>query len=239
MVRASRRSRRSPAASSVRPTGAPRSPVTWPEARRPGLASATWPSFFRFPGWATADELLLLHQKLARSTGGPAEREELLALVGPPDAAGTRVGKMSKGMQQRLGIAQALVGTPRLLLLDEPNKRSGPRRAEGCASLLDEVRGRGVSVLLSASALRGGAGVRPRRDPRPGGGRRAGHGARAAKGHGASRSRPPPAAPVRGGGETTRRGSWRIWWPPARASTGWRRSTLEDAYLEAVGEEAT
>ena len=108
---------------------------------------------FRFPGWATADELLLLHQKLAGSTGGSTEREELLALVGLPDAARTRAGKMSKGMQQRLGIAQALVGTPRLLLLDEPTSALDPAGRKVVRSLLDEVRGRGVSVLLSSHLL--------------------------------------------------------------------------------------
>ena len=41
---------------------------------------------FRFPGWATADEVLRLHQRLARSDGGAAERAELLALVGLSDA---------------------------------------------------------------------------------------------------------------------------------------------------------
>src|SRR3954463_5744910 len=65
---------------------------------------------FRFPSWMSADELLTLHQRLAASTGGGAERAELLELVGLPEARATRVGAMSKGMQQRLGFAQALVG---------------------------------------------------------------------------------------------------------------------------------
>lgn len=108
---------------------------------------------FRFPAWATADELLILHQRLAASQGGSGERTELLGLVGLPDAAGTRVGKMSKGMQQRLGIAQALVGSPSLLLLDEPTSALDPAGRKVVRSLLEEVRGRGVSVLLSSHLL--------------------------------------------------------------------------------------
>src|SRR3954447_11826556 len=59
---------------------------------------------FRFPGWSSADEVLELHQRLARSDGGAAERKRLLDLVGLADATRVRVEEMSKGMQQRLGI---------------------------------------------------------------------------------------------------------------------------------------
>src|ERR671937_2963349 len=55
---------------------------------------------FRFPGWYSADELLRLHQRLASSAGGAAERAELLELVGLADARHRRVEDMSKGMQQ-------------------------------------------------------------------------------------------------------------------------------------------
>src|SRR3954464_2040736 len=57
---------------------------------------------FRSPGWASADELLALHQRLAGSEGGAAERAELLELVGLAEATCTHVEEMSKGMQQRL-----------------------------------------------------------------------------------------------------------------------------------------
>ncbi|MDX6645060.1 MAG: type transport system ATP-binding protein [Miltoncostaeaceae bacterium] len=108
---------------------------------------------FRFPGWCSADELLALHQKLAGSRGGGAERAELLELVGLGDASDRRVEAMSKGMQQRLGIAQALVGGPRLLLLDEPTSALDPVGRRTVRQLLDGLRGRGVAVLLNSHLL--------------------------------------------------------------------------------------
>src|SRR3954452_6240745 len=121
-----------------------------PPARR---ALGYLAELFRFPGWATADELLVLHQRLAGSQGGAAEREELLALVGLPDAGATHVEQMSKGMQQRLGIAQALVGAPRLLLLDEPTSALDPAGRRTVRELLEELRRRGVAVLLNTHLL--------------------------------------------------------------------------------------
>jgi ABC-2 type transport system ATP-binding protein len=109
--------------------------------------------FFRFPGWTTADELLALHQRLAASDGGAGERGELLELVGLADARTRRVEEMSKGMQQRLGIAQALVGKPQLLLLDEPTSALDPVGRRTVRTLLEELRRRGVSVLLNSHLL--------------------------------------------------------------------------------------
>lgn len=108
---------------------------------------------FRFPGWATADELLVLHQRLAGSNGGEPERAELLELVGLDDARQRRIDTMSKGMQQRLGLAQALVGTPRFLFLDEPTSALDPGGRRTVRGLLDELRKRGVAVLLNSHLL--------------------------------------------------------------------------------------
>ena len=108
---------------------------------------------FRFPAWARANEILRLHQRLAGSTGGERERAELLELVGLAQAGGTRMSDMSKGMQQRLGIAQALIGSPRLLLLDEPTSALDPAGRRVVRELLAEVRSRGTSVLLSSHLL--------------------------------------------------------------------------------------
>jgi ABC-2 type transport system ATP-binding protein len=108
---------------------------------------------FRFPGWYTADEVLELHQRLAGSTGGAPERGRLLELVALSDATHRRVDGMSKGMQQRLGIAQALVGNPRLLLLDEPTSALDPVGRRTVRVLLEHLRGEGVSVLLNSHLL--------------------------------------------------------------------------------------
>jgi ABC-2 type transport system ATP-binding protein len=108
---------------------------------------------FRFPSWIGAEELLALHQRLAGSRGGAGERRELLDLVGLAEVTRTRVGSLSKGMQQRLGIAQALIGDPRLLLLDEPTSALDPAGRQVVRRLLDGLRSRGISVLLSSHLL--------------------------------------------------------------------------------------
>jgi ABC-2 type transport system ATP-binding protein len=125
-------------------------PAGSPEAHR---ALGYLAELFRFPDWLSAEELLALHQRLADSPGGAAERAELLELVGLAEAAQRRVGAMSKGMQQRLGIAQAMVGSPRLLLLDEPTSALDPEGRRTVRGLLEELRSRGVAVLLNSHLL--------------------------------------------------------------------------------------
>ncbi|WP_353864061.1 ABC transporter ATP-binding protein [Svornostia abyssi] len=85
----------------------------------------------------------------------PDERpEELLRLVGLEPAAWTRrVGDYSLGMRQRLGIAQALVGDPRILILDEPANGLDPEGIRWMRSLLRDFADRGGTVLLSSHLL--------------------------------------------------------------------------------------
>jgi ABC-2 type transport system ATP-binding protein len=138
----------------VRPTGGfarvAGEPAGSPAAR---AAIGYLAELFRFPRWLRGEELLQLHQRLARSDGGAAERDELLELVGLADAAGVRVEAMSKGMQQRLGIAQALIGSPRLLMLDEPTSALDPVGRRVVRDLLVELKRRGVAVLLNSHLL--------------------------------------------------------------------------------------
>jgi ABC-2 type transport system ATP-binding protein len=126
------------------------SPAGSPPARR---VLGYLAELFRFPGWQSADEVLRLHQRLARSPGGREERTELLELVGLAEARSRKVEQMSKGMQQRLGIAQALVGTPRLLLLDEPTSALDPAGRKVVRALLERLRERGIGVLLNSHLL--------------------------------------------------------------------------------------
>ncbi|HKG01749.1 MAG TPA: ABC transporter ATP-binding protein [Conexibacter sp.] len=120
------------------------------EARR---ALGYLAELFRFPGWARAEEVLALHQRLAGSNGGAAERAALLEQVDLLHARDRRVEAMSKGMQQRLGLAQALIGGPRLLLLDEPTSALDPVGRRMVRELLERLRGQGVAVLLNSHLL--------------------------------------------------------------------------------------
>lgn len=110
---------------------------------------------FRFPGWASAVEVLATHQQLSggRSRGGAEERDRLLAEVGLTNAASTRVEAMSKGMQQRLGLAQSMVGDPPVLLLDEPTSALDPAGRHTIREVLSRARDRGTGVLLNTHLL--------------------------------------------------------------------------------------
>lgn len=77
----------------------------------------------------------------------------LLDRVGLTHAADRRVGTYSKGMRQRLGLAQALLGSPRVLLLDEPTTGLDPALRQSFYEIVEELRSSGATVLLSSHAL--------------------------------------------------------------------------------------
>jgi ABC-2 type transport system ATP-binding protein len=136
-----------PTSGAVEIVGAP------PGSREANSAIGYLAELFRFPEWLSADEVLRLHQDLAGSGGGGGERGELLEAVGLSAEAGRRVATMSKGMQQRLGIAQALIGSPRLLMLDEPTSALDPTGRRTVRELLARLRERGAAVMLSSHLL--------------------------------------------------------------------------------------
>jgi ABC-2 type transport system ATP-binding protein len=138
----------------VRPTSGTLTVAGAPAGSKPARKAIGYlAELFRFPGWARADEVLALHQRLAGSDGGARERNELLDLVGLAGARERRVEAMSKGMQQRLGLAQALVGSPPLLLLDEPTSALDPVGRRMVREVLVELRRRGHAVLLNSHLL--------------------------------------------------------------------------------------
>jgi ABC-2 type transport system ATP-binding protein len=138
----------------VRPTGGEVHVAGAPAGSRAARASTGYlAELFRFPGWARADEVLALHQRLARSDGGSSEREALLERVGLAGENRRRMETMSKGMQQRLGIAQALIGSPQLVLLDEPTSALDPGGRRTVRDLLVGLREEGVGVLLNSHLL--------------------------------------------------------------------------------------
>jgi ABC-2 type transport system ATP-binding protein len=111
------------------------------------------PELFRYQPWLTAAEVLALHVRLSGATVPAPEQREGLAAVGLADRAGDRVGGFSKGMQQRLGLAVALVARPDLVVLDEPTSALDPVGRADVRDLLLGLKERGVAVLLNSHLI--------------------------------------------------------------------------------------
>jgi ABC-2 type transport system ATP-binding protein len=111
------------------------------------------PELFRYQPWLTAAEVLALHTRLAGVPVPAKERRECLAMVGLADRAGDRVGGFSKGMQQRLGLAVALVARPELVILDEPTSALDPIGRADVRDLVLSLKARGVAVLLNSHLI--------------------------------------------------------------------------------------
>lgn len=122
----------------------------------PGSASARanvayLPENVAFHSALTALEQVSYYMRLRRADPGGAR--DLLARVGLADAAHRRIGTYSKGMRQRVGLAQALIGRPRLLVLDEPTSGLDPVSRRDFYELLDGLTAEGAAILLSSHAL--------------------------------------------------------------------------------------
>ncbi|SKA32009.1 Cu-processing system ATP-binding protein [Enhydrobacter aerosaccus] len=104
-----------------------------------------------FPPAMTGRELLSFYARLKRRD--VAQNQSLLERVGLVDAADQRTSTYSKGMRQRLGLAQALIGRPRLLLLDEPTTGLDPALRRTFYDIIDACAQDGATVLLSSHAL--------------------------------------------------------------------------------------
>ncbi len=95
----------------------------------------------------------VLHYLRRLKQVGGSESDNLLEEVGLAKVADRRVRTYSKGMRQRLGLAQALLGKPRLLLMDEPTSGLDPIATRDMFRILDERRSQGATVILSSHAL--------------------------------------------------------------------------------------
>ncbi|SOC46287.1 ABC-2 type transport system ATP-binding protein [Blastococcus aggregatus] len=125
-------------------------PATEPAARaRVGYL----PELFRYQPWLSATEVLELHVRLSGTDMPAEERRDALALVGLADRAGDRVGGFSKGMQQRLGLAVALVARPECVVLDEPTSALDPLGRVDVRDIVLSLKARGIAVLLNSHLI--------------------------------------------------------------------------------------
>ena len=110
------------------------------------------PYFYKY---LTGEETLRFYGKLCGIRGSRlrSRTDELLDLVGLQNARDRRLGGYSKGMLQRIGLAQALVQEPKLLVLDEPTAGVDPAGSREIRDLILDLKGRGISVLLSSHLL--------------------------------------------------------------------------------------
>jgi ABC-2 type transport system ATP-binding protein len=111
------------------------------------------PELFRYQPWLSASEVVALHVRL--SGVGVPERDQLecLSLVGLAERVGDRVGGFSKGMQQRLGLAVALVAGPELVILDEPTSALDPPGRVDVRDIVLGLKASGVTVLLNSHLI--------------------------------------------------------------------------------------
>jgi ABC-2 type transport system ATP-binding protein len=110
------------------------------------------PYFYKY---LTGEETLRFYGKLCGLRGAALKNrvEEMLELVGLTNASKRRLGGYSKGMLQRIGLAQALIQEPALLVLDEPTAGVDPAGAREIRDLILNLKDRGITVLLSSHLL--------------------------------------------------------------------------------------
>lgn len=122
------------------------------EARRP---IGYLPENHRFPTYMTGSSMLDFYAALSGMDGAARRKRmpELLATVGLSDWGDTRLGKYSKGMLQRVGLAQALMHEPRLLILDEPTDGVDPIGRRQIRDILHTLEQQGVTIFVNSHLL--------------------------------------------------------------------------------------
>jgi ABC-2 type transport system ATP-binding protein len=113
------------------------------------------PELFRYQAWLSAREVLALHCELAGlpRSSWKVEIERALETVGLSERGRDRVGTFSKGMQQRLGLGVALLGSPELVFLDEPTSALDPVGRHDVREVIRALKRRGASVFLNSHLL--------------------------------------------------------------------------------------
>lgn len=113
------------------------------------------PEHFRFHDWLTASEFLKLHSDLYHVPAEISHQRvpELLELVGLAPHADKKLRQFSKGMLQRIGLAQALLNEPDLVILDEPTSGLDPVGRRLVRDIIRDLRQRGTTVFLNSHLL--------------------------------------------------------------------------------------
>src|SRR6185437_4627096 len=113
------------------------------------------PELFRFHEWLTGTEFLDLHGQLyGMSRVSRAKRiPDVLALVDLSAQAHDKIRTYSKGMQQRIGLAQSLLNNPRLVFLDEPTSALDPLGRRDVRAILARLHREGVTIFLNSHLL--------------------------------------------------------------------------------------
>lgn len=122
-----------------------------PGSAQARAATAYLPEQVAFHKSLTGREQLGLFARLAGES--PRAVDDLLARVGLSEAADRRIGAYSKGMRQRLGLAQALLGRRRVALLDEPTSGLDPMSRHDLYAVIDEMAANGTALLIASHAL--------------------------------------------------------------------------------------
>ena len=123
-----------------------------PGARR---ALGYLPEQFQYPGWLDGRQVLETHARLLGMDADERDAAitEALRLVGLAGRGDDRVAGYSKGMQQRLGLATAVLGRPQLVILDEPTSALDPIGRREVRDLIRSLQERGTAVLLNSHLL--------------------------------------------------------------------------------------
>ncbi|PZR82381.1 MAG: hypothetical protein DLM65_04045, partial [Candidatus Aeolococcus gillhamiae] len=127
-------------------------PIGRAEARR---RVGYLPELFRYPAWLSPVEVLRFHCRLI-SIPRPQREDEIevvLNTVDLRDRARDRVGTFSKGMQQRLGLAVAMLGAPEIVFLDEPTSALDPVGRHDVRDVIRALRAKGTAVFLNSHLL--------------------------------------------------------------------------------------